>query len=667
MLLSMRVEVLPGIGPKYQKLLQNLNIYTVYDLIYHFPFRYDDFSTVTKISDLTENQLVTICAIILDVKNIYTKNKKKLTIATVQDETAQIDVIWFNQHYLSQKLKKGKKYNFSGKTGLYGNKLNFISPTFELYKDNSLNTGRLVPIYNETKGISSKWLRARINDVLPRLNTHEELKEFIPQNLIEKRNLIGIKDALTTIHFPENLTQVDQARKRLGYNELFLELLKVQTQKNKWQNDYEGIHLDKNKTDSQIQFFVKSLPFELTKTQQNALNQIFKDLNTKFPMNRMLEGDVGSGKTIVAIICAYLCSLNGYKTLYMAPTEILANQHYNTFCNFLKEIDIKLKTSSNNTQDITKDKNDIIIGTHALLHEKQNLKNVGLVIIDEQHRFGVNQRAKLLEMGTKEKKPNLLTMTATPIPRTLALTIYGDLDISVLDSVPNKDKKITTKVIPETQRDKIFEWIKKKGEQAFIVCPFITESEHEQFENVKAAQEEYKKLTNGIFKNISVGLLHGKLKPEEKQQVMNDFKNKKYQILISTPVIEVGVDIPEATIIVIESAERYGLASLHQLRGRVGRGVKEGFCFIFMSNFSKTAYNRLKNLENIDNGLKLAEIDLQYRGQGDIFGVEQHGFKNFKIADLSDLEFVEEVKQDVEEYVNTQPSISNITMTSIFN
>lgn len=664
--LKVPVTTLPKIGPKTGDLLKNLEIETIEDLITHFPFRYEDLAEIKKIEDLAVNEVTTIEVIIGNINNIFTRNGKKLTKATAIDQTGEIEVVWFNQHYLTSSIKKGKRYYLSGKVGQFNNKKTFVSPQYEVVSENSLNSGRLVPIYSETRGINSKWIRGKIDFILNNLISIDPLTDLLPQELRNQEKLRNINETLQMIHFPESENEIKAARERLAFEELFIELLQVERQKHDWHENFTGIQLNFNENKTKLNDLIKSLPFELTESQKKVVEEIHKDLELEHPMNRLLEGDVGSGKTVVAVLASYLCHLNGYKTIYMAPTAILAKQHFETYQQFLRgfNVDVKLLTSTNKV-DVMEKTNDIIVGTHALLFAEE-LSNVGLVIVDEQHKFGVSQRAKLLTMGTKNQKPNLLTMTATPIPRTLALTIYGDLDLSVLDSVPNKDKKITTKVMQEKHRQKTMEWIRDRGEQAFIVCPLIEESGSEMFEDVKAAEVEYEKLKKGVFKNVSVGLLHGRMSAQEKDKVMEDFRNKKYQILVSTPVIEVGVDIPDATIIVIESAERFGLASLHQLRGRVGRGKKEGFCFIFMSHFSQTAHDRLKNLEKVNNGLELAEIDMSNRGQGDIFGTMQHGFKKFKIADLTDLEMIRRAKKCAQEYyqnIDKYPKLKEVIIS----
>lgn len=651
-----------GIGPVFEKLLAKLEIYTVGDLLYHFPFRYDDFASLKEIAQLIPNETVTINALLISIDNIFTRYGKKLTKAKISDETGELSVIWFNQHYIKKSLSIGERYIFSGKVQPFSGKLTLVSPVFEKNETESLNTQRLVPIYSETAGITSKWLRSKINDILKQ---KPDIPEILTKDILLNEKFYEIEQALNAIHFPENLYEAEHARNRFIFEELFTELLKVEMRKDTWEKQLEGVPLTFDEHGEKITAFKSLLPFKLTESQVQALEDIYADLAKKHPMNRILEGDVGSGKTIVALLASYLTYLNGYKTLYMAPTEILANQHFETFKSFFSLIDggkmpsVILKTSA--TKESILDC-DIAIGTHALLHSKEQIQKVGLVVIDEQHRFGVEQRAKLLELGEGVRAPNLLTMTATPIPRTLTLTVYGDLAISTLETPAEKVRQVTTRVIPENKRDEIFSWILAQNKPTFIVCPFIEGSEAESLENVKSAQVEFTKLSTGIFKNVSRGLLHGRMKQAEKQEVITKFKTGEIQILVSTPVIEVGIDIPEASIMVIESAERYGLASLHQLRGRVGRDGNEGHCLLFLSGFSKTAYGRLKHLETITDGLELAEIDLKLRGSGDVYGVMQSGYKQFKLADLSDLTLLKKVKvyaQDTFRNIDKYPNVKN--------
>lgn len=639
---------IPSVGPKYKELLRSLNITTIEDLIYHFPFRYDDFSTKKNISDVLKDETVSIEAILGPVENIFTKYRKRLTKTKLVDPTGSIEVIWFNQHYIKKVLIPGRTYNFSGKIGSFNNKNCLISPNFEIVEEgkSNLNTGRLVPVYPETAGVSSKWLRSKIHYALGRL----DIEEFLPKEILDEKKFGDIRTSFNHIHFPKDVEEADKAKKRFQFEELFMELLTVEKRKRDWKENLKGIRFEMDKKkEEQIKSFISKLPFELTDSQKDAIDEISKDLDLPHPMNRLLEGDVGTGKTMVAILASYIVFLSGYKSLYMAPTEILAKQHYTTFQNFLTPFGIKIGLRTGSTKENHEDF-DILIGTHSLLFSEENYSKIGLVIIDEQHRFGVEQRGKIMSLGRGEYTPHLLSMTATPIPRTLALTLYGDLSISLLKGHPNKERKITTKVVIEKGRQQTYEIIRDKKEQTFIVCPLIETSESIGFENVKAAEKEYEELQKGVFKDIPMGLLHGRIKPKEKEEIVNKFRSGEIRILVSTPVIEVGIDVPEATIMVIESAERYGLASLHQLRGRVGRGSKEGFCFVFMSNNYKSSYLRLKNLETIDNGTELADLDMKMRGQGDIFGTMQHGTKRLRIADLFDIEMLNDAKKYASEY-----------------
>jgi len=644
------VSQIPKIGPKYRKLLENLDIFNIEDLLYHLPFRYNDYSKVKNITDVQEGDIVSVKAVLGSVENIYTRGRKRITKAKIIDHTGEMDLIWFNQHYIKNTLNIGKNYIVSGKVVSYDSKLCFISPEIEaLYNEEeqrieNIHTGRLVPIYPETYGVSSKWIRGKIKYLL---NSNTNLKEFLPDELLEEKNFKDLNMALEEIHFPDSEDQAFKDRKRFEFEELFIELLNVEKRKNEWSKTLKG-HKFKS-FEKELSKLIKSLPFKLTLSQENALKEIISDIQKPIPMNRLLEGDVGTGKTVLAVIASYICHLNGLKTLYMAPTEILANQHFETFTKILKSTKMKIELQTGSKKK--KSNNwDILIGTHALLFTKEMYNNVGLVVIDEQHRFGVEQRGKIIELIEGSTKPHLLTMTATPIPRTLALTLYGDLSISVLKEFPFEQRKINTKVVPEKMREKAYEWIKDKKEQTFIVCPLIEESESASLGNVKAAQAEYESLRNGIFKGITTGLLHGRMKSKEKEEIVKKFRSGEIKVLVSTPVIEVGIDVPDATIIVIESAERYGLASLHQLRGRVGRAEKEGYCFAFMSNNSRNSYKRLKYLEELNSGIELAEIDLKMRGQGDIFGTSQHGFKKLKIADLNNLQMLEDAKLEAQKY-----------------
>lgn len=632
---------LPKIGPKNKFLLEKLGIFTIEDLIYHIPQRYEKFEKKV-IKDLFFGEKTSVRGILISLNNIFTRNRKKLTKAIISDGSGKIECIWFNMHYLSKNLEIGEEYDFYGQVGSSGSKLNLVSPVIRKIED--ANNEEIINIYPLTEGITSNFLREKIQFSFENL----EIEEFLPEEILHKYNFLPLNETLRELHFPKDIEKISEVRKRLEFGEMFLELLKVESRKSNWKEKLSSAKF-KN-YESKLLELKNSLPFQLTKTQQKAIDEILHDLSQTKPMNRLLEGDVGTGKTLVAVFASYFTFLNGYKTYYLAPTEILAKQHFSSFQKYLEPFGVKIILKTGNTKKKLQDQEfDIVIGTHAILFDQSEISNLALVVIDEQHRFGVEQRSKLLKIYEQKVVPNLLTMTATPIPRTFALTLYGDLEISVLDAPPNKDKKITTYVVYPNKRESMYQWILEKNEPAFIVCPFISESESEDLSQVKSAEKEFELLKTGVFKSKKVGLLHGKMKTTEKDEILSNFRDQKIDILVSTPVVEVGVDIPDANIIVIESAERYGLASLHQLRGRVGRGAKEGFCIVIPSTGSKKSMERLKNLEKYNNGLELAEVDLKIRGEGDIFGRSQSGFKNFKFADLGDITLLEKAKKEASE------------------
>lgn len=658
MTLSTPIEKLYMVGPIYARRLKRLEINTAEDLIHHYPFRYDDYSLISKISLVQPGEKVTIQGQVLSMKNEYTKKGKRLQKAHVNDETGQIEAVWFNQPFLVKNIKPGNKINLSGKVEWFGHKLMLVSPEYEIIKLHPLiHTGRLVPVYPETKGLSSKWLRSRIAPLLNQLKP--EFKEFLPEEILKKYDLLPFSKACQEIHFPQDKPLAKRARERLAFDELFLIQLASFKRKLEWKKEKVGNILGISNFKDRISKFFENLPFTLTKAQRRCVGEILTDLGTPQPMNRLLQGDVGSGKTVVATMAIYLAFLNKLQSLLMAPTEILAFQHYQTIKKMLEPFDVKiaLRTGSKKTASLEP---DIIIGTHALLSEKLKLDRVALVIVDEQHRFGVEQRAILKNKGIN---PHLLTMTATPIPRTVALTLYGELDLSFIDEMPEGRKRVKTWLIPKEKRMAAYQWIKKKikkgEERAFIICPLIEESKIETMQSVKAATAEFKHLKREIFFDLNVGLLHGKVKSKEKEKTLNDFRKGKIDILVATPVVEVGIDIPQATIMMIEGADRFGLAQLHQLRGRVGRSDLSSYCLLFTQSTSQKTLKRLKAMEKLDIGAKLAELDLKLRGPGEIFGTAQHGFINLKIASMTDFALIEKTRTAAHNLIKKGPSLKN--------
>lgn len=626
--------------------LEKLGILTLRDLLYYAPTRYETYPKPKPIREVKSDEDLVVEGKVATVNNQYLRNRKSIQKITIWDTTGEIECVWFNQIYITKAIKEGDTLRVAGKIKYSGNKKAIYVKDYEVIVPNKkiIHIADIVPVYSETRGISSKWLRNRIFE---RINSDIDYKEIIPQDYLKKHNLLDIKSAVETVHFPKDLKDVDKARFRFSYEEILVKHLSSLKIKEEWNKSLKAEKFEVDKYKKKIDKLIKSLPFELTNAQKAAVDAIFTDLGKDKPMNRLLEGDVGSGKTIVAAVSSYLAHLNGFQVALMAPTGILANQHFKTFESLLSPLGIRVELFTSNTKK--SNEFDIAVGTHALIHNKVDFKKLGLVIIDEQQRFGVEQRAILRGKG---ESPHVLTMTATPIPRTILLTAYGNLEVSLLDEMPKNRKPIKTWLVPNEKRESGYEWIKekiKKGDQVFIVCPFIEPSESKT--TIKAATEEFERLKLDVFKDFKLGLLHGKIKAHEKDNILKDFKDKKFDILVSTPVVEVGIDIPNATIMLIEAAERFGLAQLHQLRGRVGRGEKESFCLLFSENLTPNTEKRLKSLEKIFSGPELAEIDLQLRGPGNMYGTAQHGRMEFKFASIFDRGLINLVKNDAEKLV----------------
>ncbi|MCL4365804.1 ATP-dependent DNA helicase RecG [Patescibacteria group bacterium] len=677
--LNTPLSQLTGIGPTLLYKLQILNLNTVEDLIYHFPYRYDDFSNTTSALDAQIGQSVTLQGEIWSIQNIYTRSRKIITKALFNDGTSPIELTWFNSSWLTKQIKTGDRLQISGKISKYKNKISIVAPRWErinsfqssAISNQTLHTGRLVPVYPEVSGISSKWLRTKIDKLLPQVL--DQVQDPLPQQVLN--NMLPLTTAIKQIHFPTDLKQAEKARERLGFDELFYVSLATQKARIEWSKKplIEPLKIKP----SDIKNFISKLPFKLTSAQNKVLKEILEDLGKNQPMNRLVQGEVGSGKTVVAAIVAFIVHKNRLKTLFMAPTEILAFQHFDTLSKLLSQFGINVgiytgskkfnKLKMDNGQLKTKKQKilnsqfsivnsipHIIIGTHALLSSKLDIKDVGLIIVDEQQRFGVEQRALL---RSKAKIPHFLTMTATPIPRTVALTIYGDLDMSVIDALPKGRQLVKTYVVPEKKRADSYKFIAKQvaeGDQVYIITPLIEASE--TLKTVKAAKVEFEKLKT-IFPKLKLDLLHGRMKGVDKAKVTEDFRLGKTQILVSTSVVEVGMDNPNATIMVIEGAERFGLSQLHQLRGRVGRGAKQSYCLLYASSPSSDESRRLKILETTFDGLKLAELDLKIRGSGQIFGKLQSGRFEFKIASFSNLTLLEKTKQAAKDLLVFDPTL----------
>ncbi len=641
------------IGPKFSKKLEKLGLKTVSDLLFFFPTRYQDLSQITKIDSLTTDTNCVIQGIIIRAHTHRSFRKHMaITEIVVEDDSGAIKVIWFNQPYIGKALGEGSMVNLAGKVTEDQHGMYISNPLYELIgapTSTTKHTGRIIPIYRETKGITSKAIRYFLTSIL---DTLEELPEYMPADILMRNKLSLFKNALKTIHYPERIEDVARAKQRFTFEQLFFLYLARETKKreNIKKAPSLTIHLGAIKT------FIDSLPFTLTQAQKKALWTILQDTEQAHPMQRLLNGDVGSGKTIVAAITSYNTVLNKQRVVIMAPTEILARQHFDTFTSLFEELPIAIGLIAGKKyhyafeglssptkketllQSISEKKVHIVIGTHALLEKEVSLALPAFVVIDEQHRFGVAQRAKLTESS-----PHVLSMTATPIPRTLALTVFGDMNISVLDEMPKGRKKIITKIVTRENRMKAYEFVRseaKKGLQTFVVCPRIEISNQTEEEKklptrqkmlwweVKNVKEEYEKLQNHIFPDLKVRMLHGKMKSNEKESVMKAFAEKKIDILVSTSVIEVGVDIPNATIMLIEGAERFGLAQLHQFRGRIGRAEHQSYCLLFTTSPSHLEQQRLHVLTKTHNGFELAEMDLRLRGPGEFIGEEQSGWSD---------------------------------------
>ncbi|MGB0757684.1 MAG: ATP-dependent DNA helicase RecG [Patescibacteria group bacterium] len=656
------ITALNPVGRTTASRLKRIGIETANDLLWHLPRGYEDVSQVVDLADAPEGTKATFHVRVEKVSKRMTRYKRmSMTIAEVADDTDTLNVIWFNQPYIANQLHIGDELLLAGEVKLNKkNERQLSNPTFEKYSDNPTHTARIVPKYPSTANITQKQLRFLIKQVLP---LTKSIEDYIPQKVLETNNLAPLSRALKLIHFPKSSDEYTEAGKRLKFDELFLTSLTVQRAKQELQNTKAPVLTFQ---EDLIKKTVESLPFELTSDQRKVSWEILKNIASGSPMNRLVQGDVGSGKTVVAALALLNTAANNKQGILLAPTELLATQHFKSLQTLLPSHEASLYLLTRSTtkamldgtehvmtkkrirEAIRNDKNSIIIGTHALLQDAISYSDIGLIVIDEQHRFGVKQRHALHDT-TPEYIPHFLSMTATPIPRSLSLTLYGDLDISRIQTKPKSRKDIITRLVTPKEKKKEYSFIKKeiqKSNQVFVICPLIEESDTLGVASATAVHED---LSQNVFPEFEVGLLHGKLKKDEKEQIMNDFRNKKINMLVATSVIEVGVDVPDATVILIEAAERFGLAQLHQFRGRVGRSDKQSYCLLTTETTNADTLTRLGYLVEHVNGFEIAEKDLETRGPGDLYGYKQSGLPQLKIASLSDIELMKRAKQAVDD------------------
>lgn len=653
------ILALKGIGDAVAKLYARLGIATIADLANYFPRTYEDYSVITPIAQLRPGR-VTVQATIGQVAGRYVRRGMHITEAIASDKTGSMRLVWFNQPYRATSIKPGKQYFISGDFELSRQRFAILSPTIELVSDLPVNTARIVPVYRETKGLTSRHIRAAMAQIMPYIKS---LPETLPAWLVKEQKLLSHGEALLRLHFPETAKDLERARERLGFEEVFELVLASLLNKYEIMTEHAPAVPF---VDAVAKDFVGHLPFTLTDAQKRTIWQIYLDMQREQPMNRLVEGDVGSGKTVVAAMAAVMVLHHGHQVAFMAPTEILARQHAETLTRLLEPLGLASqvgllvggmkKDQKDRAHQAVKDgRIRFLVGTHALIQDSVDMHELELIIIDEQHRFGVEQRKTL--MAKAGHMPHVLNLTATPIPRSLALTLYGELDVSILDSKPAGRQPVTTEICAPTSRKQVYERIKQEldaGRQMFVVTPLISESESLE---VASAEATYKQMKERDFKKYTVGLLHGKMKPNEKNDVMEQFLTHKLDILVSTTVIEVGVDVPNASVMLIEGADRFGLAQIHQLRGRIGRGGHPGYCYLMMSD-ARTPSARLRALERTNDGFKLAELDLELRGPGAIYGLMQHGQLDLRIATLADIKLIARARNSAQEFIDQHEDIT---------
>lgn len=637
--LQSSIESIRGVGPKTAEQMKSAGLSTVADLLMFLPRRHEDFTNVTSIADIKPGK-ATIKARTESISTKMVRRGLRLTKAVLADETGKLNAVWFNQQYREKQLDSKTEFYFSGEFEYSYGRYQLTNPSAEVAKEMPVQTDRLMPVYRGIKGLKSLTVRKVLDTLRPLMSV---LPETLPDSVVVSEKLMSRSEAIAAIHFPKSLDDVERARERLGFEELFELLLASYLNKREntklvgWQIPFEQ---------DIVKTFVGELPFALTGAQRRASWDILQDFERTSPMNRLLQGDVGSGKTVVAGLAARQAASHGYQTAIMAPTEILARQHAETLNRMLSPFGVtvglligSVKGVARKTlyEQIANGEVQVVVGTHALIQDKVMFHKLGFVAIDEQHRFGVEQRQKLL--AKSERLPHLLAMTATPIPRSLALTVYGELDVSVLNEKPANRKPIITKVISPISAKSIYVDIDaeiKSGRQVYVICSLIDEN---PANDTKSVEAEYRRLKNSVFGHRKIAMLHGRMKPAEKEQIMQDFSDKQFDILVSTTVVEVGVDVPNATVMIIENADQFGLSQLHQLRGRVGRSDQQSYCYLMMSTANKPT-ERIREIEKSDDGFYLAEVDMKLRGPGEIYGKAQHGALNLQIATLADTKLI---------------------------
>ncbi len=680
--LDAHVTELWGVNKALAGRLRRLGVRSIRDLLYLLPRRHNDFSRLAKVAQLRVGQEQTVSATVWEARAVTLRPGLEATEAVVGDETGNIRVVWFGRPYLARSLPSGAQIVISGKVETFNGQKVFNSPEYELLEgqDSLIHTGRLVPVYPLTEGLSPRTLRRLVWRALDQWCPAVE--DHLPADMVARLGLPPLSKALMQAHYPDSLESLDSARRRLAFDELLLLQLAVLSNRRQRQQESQGVPL--GVASPVLEAFLRSLPFTLTEAQERALEEVLKDMARGTPpMSRLLQGDVGSGKTVVALAALLVTVASGYQGSIMVPTEVLAEQHFATVCRLLggaasslqganllsfqvtgleKPLAVGLLTGSVPQRAkrelqrlVSQGDVDIVIGTHALLEERVQVPKLALAVVDEQHRFGVLQRATLRVKG--QWSPHVLVMSATPIPRTLAFTLYGDLDISTIDQLPPGRQRIATYHVEPHRREDAYRFIHKeveKGRQAFIICPLIDESEAVE---ARAATEEYRRLSEQVFPDLSLGLLHGRMSPREKERVMRDFRDGRLNILVSTAVVEVGIDVPNATVMLIEGADRFGLAQLHQFRGRVGRGEHPSYCLLLADDPSEQAKERLRALERVHDGFRLAEVDMELRGPGDFFGTRQSGLPSLRLARLRDQELLKVAREEAQGLLDTDPGL----------